>query len=539
VNIASVTEDPGPDVRTAASARDASEAGDDSDSADSFLRDVARAPDMSPGGSTLESSGQALSTLAPGRLVGGRFRIERKLGEGGMGVVWQAVHAVTRRPVALKVLKRSGEGDARAVQRFLREARAACAVRHPSVVEVHDVLQLDDGSPLMVMELLTGETFAQRLTRESTVSLPELARIMVHVCSAVGCAHALGIVHRDLKPENIFLAQSPSGLTVKVLDFGIAKLTASEGDAAHTGAITGTGAILGTPYYMAPEQLFGEKDIDHRADIWALGIIFYEALTGERPTKSDNVGQIYKVIMTDAIVPFRRRAAHLPDPFVDLVERMLSRDRKKRPADVSAILSVLADYTNESFIEVAGPPAPPSLHDSGDSEQSQARVDSDTARASTVDAPPALNRSGADVPSPSSASPQRRGPLWASVALVAAVVGIGGIVTWRARGTEAPAGIGTNTTSPPVQSVASPPAPVTPDSPTPTQPAPPPPIMATSSSPSVVAAPTAGPSARATGQHPRPLRAFPKPDAATATPAPSARAASAIARPPVDPGSYQ
>jgi serine/threonine-protein kinase len=536
-----VTGDPGPDERTAASAGTASEAGDESDSADSFLREVARAPDMSPGGSTLESSGQALSVLAPGRLVGGRFRIERKLGEGGMGVVWQAVHAVTRRPVALKVLKRSGEGDARAVQRFLREARAACAVRHPSVVEVHDVLQLDDGSPLMVMELLTGETFAQRLTREGTVSLPELARIMVHVCSAVGCAHALGIVHRDLKPENIFLAQSPSGLTVKVLDFGIAKLTASEGDAAHTGAITGTGAILGTPYYMAPEQLFGEKDIDHRADIWALGIIFYEALTGERPTKGDNVGQIYKVIMTDAIVPFRQRAAHLPDPFVGLVERMLSRDRKKRPPDVSAILSVLADYTNESFTEVAGPPAPPSLHDSADSGGPQPRVDSDTARASTVDAPPAQNRPGADVSSPSSASLRRRGPFWASLALVAAsVVGVGGVVTWRARGTEAPAGLGANATSAVVRAVASSPAPFAPDPPTPAQPAPPQPVMATSSSPSVVAAPNPGPSARATAPHPRPLGASPKPDAATAAaPAPSARAASVTSRPPVDPGSYQ
>ncbi len=290
------------------------------ESVDSLLREVARAPNVSP---AVEAAGHPSSAplgvdLATGTVIAGRFRLERRLGEGGMGVVWEAVHTVTRKPVALKFLKRTGHEDRRAVGRFLREARAACAVRHPNVVEVHDVLDLPDGLPVMVMELLTGETLAQRIARERVLPLPELARIMGHVCSAVGCAHALGIVHRDLKPENIFLAAS--GSDVRVLDFGIAKLTATEGDAAHTGATTGTGAILGTPYYMAPEQLFGEKDVDHRADIWALGIIFYEALSGVRPTLGANMGQIYKIVMTDAIVPLRERAPDLPAAILDLVD---------------------------------------------------------------------------------------------------------------------------------------------------------------------------------------------------------------------------
>jgi len=282
----------------------------DESAADSLLQEIARAPGLTPAGSTLESSSRdpLTATLAPGLVIAGRFRLEKRLGEGGMGVVWSAVHVVTRKPVALKFLTAAGRDSKHAVQRFLREARAACAVRHPSVVEVHDVLELEGGAPVMVMELLAGETLADRLQRERVMSLPDIARIMVHVCSAIGCAHALGIVHRDLKPENIFLAISPSGQEVKVLDFGIAKLTASEGDAAHSGAITGTGAILGTPYYMAPEQLFGEKDIDHRADIWALGIIFYEALTGQRPTQGQNVGQIYKIVVTGAIVTSSRTA---------------------------------------------------------------------------------------------------------------------------------------------------------------------------------------------------------------------------------------
>jgi serine/threonine protein kinase len=366
---------------------------DGEESVDSFLRDVARAPDKALEGQadgTIKSStpgAAAPVSLRPGTIIAGRFRLERSLGEGGMGVVWQAVHAVTRKPVALKFLKASAEDEPRAVQRFLREARAACAVRHPSVVEVHDVLQLEDGSPVMVMELLTGETLARRLAREGAIPLPEVARILVHVCSAVGSAHAQGIVHRDLKPENIFLAKSQ----VKVLDFGIAKLTALDGDAAHTGATTGTGAILGTPYYMAPEQLFGEKDVDHRADIWALGIILYEALVGTRPTQAANMGQIYKLVTTGGIPSIAEKAPHLPGPVVNLVSRMLSRDRNHRPADVREVLSTLSAYTDESFVPVDAPPVRgPALSDpsaeivAAEPGRSLGR-DSDTVKASTVE----------------------------------------------------------------------------------------------------------------------------------------------------------
>jgi serine/threonine-protein kinase len=482
--------------------------------------------------------------LVPGRLIAGRFRLERRLGEGGMGVVWAATHAVTRKPVALKFLKRSRNDDARAVQRFLREARAACAVRHPSVVEVHDVLQLEDGSPVMVMDLLFGETLAQRLTRDRLMSLPELAGIMVHVCSAVGCAHALGIVHRDLKPENIFISQSPSGRAVKVLDFGIAKLTASEGDAAQTGVITGTGAILGTPYYMAPELLFGEKDIDHRADIWALGIILYEALTGERPTRGENVGQIYKVIMTDAIVPFRQRAAHLPGPFVELVDRMLSRDRTRRPADMNAVLSVLAAYTSETFVLVAGPPVAPSPRETADSG-SGPELGAGAAGAATPDGAAQLNRSGMEVPSPVSVGARRRMPRWATIAaLLAAAIGGGAIVTWRTR---APQPAQTPSANAALARVASATLPVAASTPsTPTTPAEAQLVPLTpgpSSSPGEIVAPAAGSATRAAGRHPRPAASSAKSSAVPNAPPAASPVASTppVPRtaPSVDPGSYQ
>src|SRR5215510_7676593 len=222
--------------------------------------------------------------IAAGSLIGERYRLERVIGRGGMGVVWAAEDIVTQQRNALKFLK-DGVGDPDAPRRFLREARAASAVRHPNVVRTLDVLELEDGSPVLVMELLEGESLREMLRREQKIPLGELAEILVPVVSAVGTAHALGIVHRDLKPENIFLSRGPAGeRVVKILDFGIAKLTALDGEAMRSTGIT-TSTVLGTPAYMAPEQVFGESDLDHRADIWALGLLLYQCLSGVLPTE--------------------------------------------------------------------------------------------------------------------------------------------------------------------------------------------------------------------------------------------------------------
>jgi serine/threonine protein kinase len=221
--------------------------------------------------------------LSTGRVILGRFRLERELGHGGMGTVWAATHTLTGKSLALKFLKASSAGDETARRRFFREARSACAVRHPHVVSVHDVIELDDGAPVMVMDLLEGESLRARLDRENTISLELLRPIVIQVLSALEALHAQGIVHRDLKPDNVFLC-SAAGEGVKLLDFGIAKHVArdeaSTEGATDTGALTGTGAMLGTPFYMAPEQAFGEKDIDARVDLWAIGIVLYECLAG-------------------------------------------------------------------------------------------------------------------------------------------------------------------------------------------------------------------------------------------------------------------
>jgi serine/threonine-protein kinase len=311
-----------------------------------------------------------VSARRPGDLVGGRYRLDRVLGAGGMGVVWAAAHVDTGRAVALKLIKEDLD-DPAAQRRFLREARAASAIRHPNVVSIVELLELDDGSPVMVMELLQGEPLGERLRRADRLGLQEAADIMLPVVSAIGTAHALGIVHRDLKPENIFLAEGPGGArVVKVLDFGIAKQTALDGDVAKSTGLT-TGAVIGTPPYMSPEQVFGEKDIDHRADIWALGILLYQCLTGVLPTAGEHVGQVLKNVLSKPFEPLSSVVPEVPADLSRIVERMLQRNRGSRPSDLRDVEAVLRRYASTeapSFGTAARAPVPPDAEVEHDAE---------------------------------------------------------------------------------------------------------------------------------------------------------------------------
>jgi serine/threonine protein kinase len=262
-----------------------------------------------------------------------------------MGSVWAATHTVTRREVAIKFLKESMQHKSDVRQRFLREARTASALRHPNVVEVLDVFDLEDGSPVMVMELLKGETLGHKLARDERLSAEETAALMIPVVAAVSSAHALGIVHRDLKPENVFL-HGNGGTGVKVLDFGIAKLAAEHYlEAGQSVLVTEAGAILGTPCYMAPEQLKGDG-VDHHADIWSLGVILYECLSGTRPVEGRNLTEVITRLMTGAITPLERLAPELPHELTAIVQQMLSRDVKRRPHDLNELSKVLSRYTH-------------------------------------------------------------------------------------------------------------------------------------------------------------------------------------------------
>jgi serine/threonine protein kinase len=280
-----------------------------------------------------------------------------------MGTVWAATHTVTRRSVAIKFVRGPAHQRADLRRRFLREARAAAAVQHPNVVEVRDVFELDDETPVMVMDLLHGETLGQRIARRQQLDLTETASVLLPAVSAIGTAHERGIVHRDVKPDNIFLAKADGSEVVKVLDFGIAKLTLQDGE---TG-VTETGSTLGTPCYMAPEQAAAEKDLDHRVDVWALGVILYECLSGARPIEGDSIGQIVMHLMTTGITPLERLVPDLPSDLTALVGRMLARERARRPNDLREVAEVLARHTNVRAPAFAAPGASLPTDDGEDS----------------------------------------------------------------------------------------------------------------------------------------------------------------------------
>jgi serine/threonine-protein kinase len=291
--------------------------------------------------------------LSRDTVLAGRYRLIEPLGEGGMGEVWLAVNSITGRPVALKCLRPAlaadGESDARA--RFMLEAQAACAVEHPNVVEVLDFQEHPGEPPLIVMERLQGETLSARLSREHALSVVETVRILVKVVSAVGTAHSRGIVHRDLKPANIFLGAPPDE-SVKVLDFGIAKWMAGQpGGSFHTQ----TGSTLGTPCYMAPEQAIGDRRIDHRVDIWALGVILYECLSGTRPIEGENAAHVMVRLLSSGITPIDQLVPDLPEELAQLVRKMLSRERGSRPADLREVQRILSSLTPATAPEFGEP----------------------------------------------------------------------------------------------------------------------------------------------------------------------------------------
>lgn len=276
-----------------------------------------------------------MTELAAGAVVGRKYRLERELTRGGMGIVWVASHLVTKRNVAIKVLKTTGT-DPAARARLMREARVSCAVDHPSVVPVLDVIEAD-GAPALVMDLLEGESLRARLDREKKLDAAEACRLLAPVAEALAAAHAANIVHRDVKPENVFLEESQGKRAVRVLDFGVAKLVATE---ETTSSLTESGAMLGTPYYMAPEQAFGERDVGPAVDAWALGIVLHECISGERPTQADNLGQVIKRITSAPIPPLEG----ISDALAALLARLLERDREKRETDMKKVASSLARF---------------------------------------------------------------------------------------------------------------------------------------------------------------------------------------------------
>ena len=268
-----------------------------------------------------------------GVVLAGRYEVLRRIGEGGMGAVYEARHTLIGKRVAVKVLLEKFHAKSDFVARLLQEARLASAIGHQNIVDVTDFGTTDDGRSFVVMEFLDGESLAELERREAPLPIDRSLRIARQAASALGAAHAKGIFHRDVKPENIYLVQRGDADFVKVVDFGISKAVKPGGDeGGETYRLTHTGLLLGTPLYMSPEQARGEEDLDHRVDIWALGVLLYECLTGEVPFRANNYLQIISQVLTyEPLSPARLRPElGIPDAVDAVVMRAMEKDRARR-----------------------------------------------------------------------------------------------------------------------------------------------------------------------------------------------------------------
>ncbi len=281
-----------------------------------------------------ESGVMSAADFAPGRILAGKYLVEHVIGDGGLGVVLKATHQQLDQPVAIKHLKPSMASRAEVVERFLREARLAARIKNEHAVKVHDVDAVPSGIPYMVMEYLEGRDLDQVLA-ESPLPIDVAIDYVLQAIEALAEAHTAGIVHRDLKPANLFLAKRPGSTSiVKVLDFGISKVSSDDPESRR---VTRIDERLGTPVYMSPEQLQATPDVDARSDIWALGVVLYELLSGTLPFDGPDLPQVCVAILTKPHVPLS--AVH-PDATPELeavIARCLQKDRAERYQNVAEL----------------------------------------------------------------------------------------------------------------------------------------------------------------------------------------------------------
>lgn len=310
-------------------------------------------------GGTDRDADHDATPLTPGTVLEGKYRVERRLGAGGMGLVYEATHLALRKSVAIKVLHPSLAGRQDMVARVLREARAASATGHPNVVTVTD-LGWTAGAPFIVMELLEGETLDELLSREGPLPLPRAASIVCDVLDALQAVHEVRVVHRDLKPSNVMLVPGRRGeQVVKLLDFGVSKLAQGEpGD-----DLTQPGKLIGTPRHMAPEQILAEENIDHRADVHAAGSLLYALLVGRSPFLGRTATATMARVLDGKYEPASRRVPGLPSMLDEVIDRALAVDPSGRFEDADSMRRALLPFASSQrsddspSADEAGPPA--------------------------------------------------------------------------------------------------------------------------------------------------------------------------------------
>ena len=290
---------------------------------------------------TDETTGTTETDPRIGMVLQERYSITRLLGAGGMGAVYEGEHVLIKRRVAIKCLHAQFATNPQIVARFHREALAATSIGNEHIIEVTDMGRFPDGAVFMVLEFLDGKDFAKAITDTGAMPLGRVVHIATQVCEALAAAHAKGIVHRDLKPENVFLIQRGGDEDfVKVLDFGISKFKDEDG----VSSMTRTGARMGTPYYMSPEQAEGRRDVDSRADIYALGVMLFRALTGVYPFDDDSFPMLILKICTAPPPSLKHYRPDLPGEIEGIIHRMLAKKREDRYATCDEIRVALAPF---------------------------------------------------------------------------------------------------------------------------------------------------------------------------------------------------
>jgi serine/threonine-protein kinase len=401
----------------------------------------------------------------------GNYKALSLLGEGGMGAVYLAEHPGIGRRVAVKVLHREYTTDEQLLGRLLNEARAANAIRHPNIIEILDTGMRPDGTPYLVMELLEGESLAARIRRQGRLPIRDVIEFTYQTASALGAAHKKGIVHRDLKPDNLFVVPDPIETNrerIKVLDFGIAKLQQPQpGDSVKTR----TGTLMGTPIYMSPEQCRGTRAVDHRSDIYSLGVIVYEMLLGKPPFVSEGFGDLVNMHLNVPPTPLKPQRLEIPDALDALVVKMLAKNPEERYADMIALQGALR-MAGGTLMRGSSPDildAPTQPRETADEPPRPVEVMPSVVAGGTISqSRDTTFRSGVGEREAAPAPPRGRGKL-VGIAVALGVVGVGALLLARASG-----GDKTTAAPPPVAPAPTPPPVTTPPPPTepPTPPAP-------------------------------------------------------------------